>query len=316
MDGCPAPPDTCSGMKNFSLVCCFLIVLASLPSHAAKLKPETAAAFERYIRVTEARMNADVRDNKSLIVDRLSDDVRRQRAYEQLQQGQVYIEQLHTREEDGRAMHVPSGLIHDWAGVIFIPKATLSETVAVLQDYDNHQNIYKPNIRKSKLIEHNGNEFKIYLQFFNKSLVTVVVNADFDVNSQFGTFGYESTSCSTRIAEVTNPGKPDEHELPVGNDHGYLWRLCTYWYVEEKDGGVYVQNESIALSRTVPVIFAWLINPLIKSIPRNFLAHLLEGTRKAVLNHETPKGGKAPQADGILCRQTTRSAEEKIHRAL
>lgn len=284
-----------------------------MPAHAAKLKPETAAAFERYIRVTEARMNADAQRGEFLIIDQLP-DARRRKAYEQLQRGQVYIEELHTREEDGRPTHIPSGLIHDWAGVIFIPKATLSETVAVLQDYDNHQNIYKPNIRKSKLIERNGNEFKVLLQFFNKSPVTVVVNADFDVGAQFGTFGYESTSCSTRIAEVANLGRPDEHERPVGNDHGYLWRLCTYWHIEEKDGGVYVQNESIALSRTVPVIFAWLINPLIKSIPRNFLAHLLEGTREAVLNHETPKGGKAPQANGILCRQPPRNAEEKVTR--
>ena len=59
-------------------------------------------------------------------------------------------------------------------------------------------------------------------------------------------------SYSTRIAEVENAGKSNERELPVGNDHGYIWRLYSYWRIEEKDSGVYVQGESIGLSRTIP----------------------------------------------------------------
>jgi len=29
----------------------------------------------------------------------------------------------------------------------------------------------------------------------------------------------------------------------VGNDRGFMWRLYTYWRIEEKDGGVYIQND-------------------------------------------------------------------------
>jgi hypothetical protein len=61
-----------------------------------------------------------------------------------------------------------------------------------------------------------------------------------------------------------------------------MWRLYSYWRIEEKDGGVYVQNESITLTRTVPAMLAWLINPLVKSIPRDVLSHLLTNTRNAV----------------------------------
>jgi len=61
-----------------------------------------------------------------------------------------------------------------------------------------------------------------------------------------------------------------------------MWRLYTYWRVEEKDGGIYLQNESIALSRTVPFLLAWLVDPLVKSIPRNVITHLLIDTQKAV----------------------------------
>jgi hypothetical protein len=58
-----------------------------------------------------------------------------------------------------------------------------------------------------------------------------------------------------------------------------MWRLYTYWRIEEKDGGVYVQNESVFLSRTVPALLAFVVNPLVNSIPRNVLIHLLTDTR-------------------------------------
>ena len=87
---------------------------------------------------------------------------------------------------------------------------------------------------------------------------------------------------ATRIAEVEDAGEPDEHELPEGNDHGYIWRLDSYWRLEEKEGGVYVQVESIALSRTIPWTIARLVNPLVRSIPRNVLSSLLRETRAAV----------------------------------
>jgi hypothetical protein len=133
------------------------------------------------------------------------------------------------------------------------------------------------------LIERNGDESKIYFQFFNHSIVTVILNANFDVrDTQFGSGRFQTVSRSTRIAEVENADSPNEHEKPVGNDHGYMWRLYTYWRIEEKDGGVYVQNESVSLSRTVPALLAFVVNPLVKSIPRNVLIHLLTDTRNAV----------------------------------
>lgn len=264
-----------------------LLGLAASSARASQLKPETAAAFDRYVALTEARMENDVRLNQFLVMDRLP-DLQRKAAYSQLQNGQVYIEELRTQQEQ-HAMLIPGGLIHHWVGVIFIPKATLSEANAVLQDYENETEIYKPEIHRAKLIERNGNVSKIFLQFYNKSIVTVVLNEYSDViETRLGSTRLQSASHSTRIAEVVNPGSPDEHERADGDDHGYMWRLSSYWRIEEKDGGVYVQNESITLSRTVPALLAWLANPLVKSIPRDVLFHTLTDTRNAVLKRLTP----------------------------
>lgn len=214
--------------RAISLLRCVMVGLLVASAQATELKANTAAAFDRYIRATGAEHTDDLRNGHFLVIDRLPDSFR-QETYARLRQGQIYIEQLHTKE-DGRPIPVPDGLVHHWAGVIFIPGASLSQVLAVLQDYDNHKNVYKPDVRRSKLLEHDGNEFKIYLQFYRKSIVTVVINANFDGHyTMSGPTRALSQSYSTRIAEVENPDKPNEHELPVGNDHGYLWRLDNYF---------------------------------------------------------------------------------------
>jgi len=267
------------------------LFVAPAPDPAVELKAETAAAFDQYVRATESRMDEDIRDDHFLAIDALPDQ-RRRAVYARLQRGEIFIEPLRTREDE-HAIHVPSGLVHHWAGVIFIPKATLADVLAVLQNYDN-QDTYKPVIRHSKLISRYGDQTKIYLQFFNNSAGPVLINAEFDLtDTQFGANRHQIAGRSTRIAEVANPDTPKERELPVGRGHGDLWRLDTYWRLEEKDGGVYLQNESIALTRTVPILLAWLVNPLVKSIPRNAITSLLNSTRKAVLKSvPTPQGNE------------------------
>jgi hypothetical protein len=272
--------------------------LSGIPSWATELKPETVAAFNRYVNATESRMDQENHDGQFLVVDRLPETQRRE-AYDRLQHGQIVIQELHT-QEDHLPIRIPSGLIHHWAGVMFIPMVTLAGVNAVLQDHQNEPSIYKPEIRQAKLIERNGSESKIFLQMYSKSLITVVFNGYFNVTEKFiGSTRIESASHSTRIAEVVNPGGADEHESSEQDSHGYLWRLNSYWRLEEKDGGVYVQNESITLTRTVPPLLAWLIGPLTKSIPHDVLEHMLMDTQKAVskpgaASNQVPLADKRP----------------------
>jgi hypothetical protein len=246
--------------------------------HATDLKPATSAAFDHYIAATESQMDASL--DLFLEVDRLAEP-QRQGAYDQLRHGEVHILEMRTKE-NGRPIPIPNGLVHHWAGAIFIPQATLSDVLAVLDDYSNQANIYKSDVRESKLLDQSGDDAKIFEQFYSKTIVTVILNAYFDVTqTRIGSTRSQTVSRSTRIVEVEDPGT-DEAEPAEGKDHGYMWRLNSYWRVEEKDGGVYVQNESISLSRTVPVLLAWLIEPFTKSIPRDVLTRTLTHTREAI----------------------------------
>lgn len=231
-------------------------------------------------------MDDDARANRFLIVDRLPEPERRQ-AYQQLQRGEPFVEELQTKQHDA-TIPVPGGMIHHWAGVMFIPKGTLAETTAVLNDYAHQPEIYTPDVRVAKLLEQRGDTSKIFEQFYSKSIVTVALNVYFDVvQVRMGSTRIRSVSRAARIEEVENVGTPNEHERTDGKDHGYMWRLNSYWRIEEKDGGVYVQNETISLSRTVPALLAWIINPLTKSIPRELLVRLLDDTRTAVRKRTT-----------------------------
>ena len=54
----------------------------------------------------------------------------------------------------------------------------------------------------------------------------------------------------------------------------------SYWRFLQRDNGVYIQCESITLTRGIPTGLGWLVRPFVTSIPRETLAFTLETTRK------------------------------------
>ena len=54
--------------------------------------------------------------------------------------------------------------------------------------------------------------------------------------------------------------------------------------LEERDGGVYIELETIVLSRGIPHGFRWLIKPLVDELPRKLMLDTLNDTRTAVLH--------------------------------
>ena len=262
------------------------LLAAPTPAAATELKPKTVEAFDRYVRLSEAQMEAESHGGvASLWVDRLSER-RREAAYAQLRQGRVVIERLETLD-DGRSIPVPGGLIHHWIGTVFVHGATLAQTLALLEDYDHHQDYYKPDIVRSKILQHSGNDFLVYLRFYKKKVLTSVLDTEHEIHYfPIDATHAASRSRTTRIAEVENAGENDERLKPVGNDHGYLWRMNTYWRFEQKDGGTYVECQSISLTRDIPTGLGWLIGPYVESVPRESLTSTLGATRSTLLRRE------------------------------
>jgi len=254
-------------------LCACLVATAS----AADLQPRTVAAFDRYVRAAEAQMVAD----PFMRIDALPDAQRRAKIAE-VGRGELFIERLQARES-GKNIDVPGGLIHHWVGAVFVPKTTVDEAVALMQDYDRHSRIFSPAIARSTLVSRDGDTFRVDLRFFMKKVITVVVNTENEARfTRIAPDRAQSRIYSTRIAEVEDPGTPQEHENPVGHDGGYLWRLYTYWRFLERDGGTYIQCEAISLTRGIPMGLGWIIGPFVTSIPRESLAFTLETARKTL----------------------------------
>jgi hypothetical protein len=92
---------------------------------------------------------------------------------------------------------------------------------------------------------------------------------------------YGETS-ATRIQEIQDYGRMDEHRLAVGEGGGYLWRIASNMRFEERDGGVYIELEAMALSRDIPMSLRFIVDPIVRRVSRNSLAESLRQTDQAV----------------------------------
>lgn len=255
---------------------------------AADLKPATLAAHSRYVQATEARVKRELaRPNAFLYIDGFP-EAHRAEVKRQIQNGEVYMERLKMSDASGQSIDVPDGLIHHWIGDVFVPGATVQQAIALAQDYNHHQEIY-PEVERSRLLTHDGNDFHIFYRLRKKKVITVTLNTEHDVRYfQDDAKHWHSVSTATHIAQVDDPGRRDEREEPVGHDGGLLWRLDSWWRFEEVDGGVYIECESVSLTRDIPTGLGWLIDPFVTGIPRESLQNTLGSTRSALLAKFAP----------------------------
>jgi len=243
-------------------------------ANIVQLKPRTLEAFEAHIREAEAAMEPSLHGIRPFLWSDTNSD-----RTQQVRQGNIVAEFWTGRT----AIEVPNGLIHDWVGAVFIPQATVEKALALVQDYDNHKNIYKPDVMDSKLISHDGNDFQIFMRLLKKKIITVVLDTDHDVHySSVDNTRWFLRSYTTRIAEVEDPGTAKEKVLPPDTGYGFLWRLYSYWRFQERDGGVYVECRAISLTRDIPVGLGWIIEPIIRKLPRESLINTLKNTRDAL----------------------------------
>ena len=272
-------------MRNhFRLTVVLLIAtLCVTPSHAAELKKQTIEAFNKYTRLTEQRIQNEKGGTAFLYIDRLPEE-QRKKVEQRLRNGEVVIERMETRQ-NAKAIDVPDGLIHHWRAIAFIPGTTLTKTIALVQDYNNHARVYTPDVERSKLVRRDGNDFHIYYRLRRKKVITVVMDTEYDVQYEpVSPTRMASKSISTTIREIENPGQANEKAKPEGEDNGFMWRLNSYWHMEEKDGGVYIQCEAVSLSRDIPTGIGWMVKPFVESVPKESLMFTLGRTREALLS--------------------------------
>ncbi len=239
-----------------------------------ELRPQTLKAFQVYIDQAEAGMEQALANDLSF----LWSDASSERA-QQVRGGRIVAQFCSGRGP----VKVPNGLIHDWIAAASITGANVNDVLALIQNYDNYKNVYKPEVIASRLIRHHDQDFQIYLRLVKQKILTVVLDTHHDVHYRsLSRTRWICSSYTTRVAEVENEGTPKEIVRPPDTGHGFLWRLYSYWRFEERENAVGVECRAISLTRDVPLGLGWMLEPIIQGLPKEALINTLEATRQAL----------------------------------
>jgi hypothetical protein len=238
--------------------------------------PLAVSAFNSYCRDVEARLAGQHASAVGFLAPAAGDagslDGR-------LRRGEWIIEQLSppTRAD------VSGALLHHWRGTAFAPGATAADFKRLMQDFPAYPQHFSPEVLQASVLMRSGDRMQIRMRVRQQHAITVVMDTTYDITfGQLDTHHGYSTSRSTRIAEIDSPGKSTERVLTPQEEHGFLWRLNTYWSYEERDGGLYLQIEAVSLTRSIPSGLGWLIRPYIESIPRESLEFTLRSVSSAL----------------------------------
>ena len=266
---------------NHSLLS-FALLALSLPSIASSppdLQARTREDFDRYAAATTERVRRESKPTGSFLFLQHASTDNGAAALARMRAGEIIYEHLETLDSDGEEIEIHNGLVHHWLGAAFVPGVSVDEALELVQASDTHAEIF-PEVEESRSLGKNGDTHRSFMRFRKHKVITVVMNTEHEARYvRVSPERAYSMSRTTRIQEVEDAGTADERELPEGEGHGFMWAMNSYWRFLERDGGVYIESESITLTRSIPFLLRWIVGPFVNDVPRQSLQSLLEITR-------------------------------------
>jgi hypothetical protein len=184
--------------------------------------------------------------------------------------------------EDG-IVSVPGGLVHHWIARAFVRDATLREAMDVSSAFSAYHIVYKAVIG-SEVLARDTDTYRVRMRIKEgEAGISAVLQIVSTIRYVHPTSrSAYALSHSHEIREVKNAGARDERLLPVGRDSGYLWRADTFTQFVEQEGGVYVETETLGLSRQFPPLLGWIIEPIARRLGRRSVETSLQEFLAAV----------------------------------
>jgi hypothetical protein len=240
-------------------------------------EPPAAAvsAFNSYVSEVESRLGRQHESHQGFLAPLAPTSQSETR----LRQGELIVEQI--RPSGGAVLS--GALLHHWRGTAFFARANAADFERLIKDFDAYPLHFSPQVVHAMTVTHQEDRFQVVMRVCQRHVIPVVMDTAYDV--EFGRLDAQhgfSISRSTRISEIASPGADSERALDANQEHGFLWRLNTYWSYEERDGGLYIQIESVSLTRSIPPGLGWAVAPFVESIPRESLEFTLRSVCKAL----------------------------------
>ena len=242
---------------------------------ATEIRTEILQTYERYVAAAYAKIKLEVENPDVFLAIRSLPTREQGQAFAQIRRGEISLRRLRLREvpaADSRAstdgVRQPEGLeirpdgalIHHWAGAILVPMASIDRALDLARDYDDYKRLFSPDIVASGLRgQVSGSPLPLagltsptlltYLRVRLKKIITLTVDTEHEVRyRRLDADHAYSIGHATRVREMVNPGKSDERLKRDGD--GSLWRLETIWRYQQVAEDLYIEHETIALTRT------------------------------------------------------------------
>lgn len=246
--------------------------------HAAELKPETSAAFDHYVKVTEEGFAKNRGFENFLWLDHHS----KEKSLVWL--GQSIVMPLRTLDH-GAEIDIPDGELQHWLGAVYLENADIDRVRGLLMNLPGYKDFFKQQIVESKVNKHEGDQYDFFFRFYRKQFSTVVLNVD-----QTGKYTlidpthWTFAAHSTRIGEAEHPKnkKKLDQDRPAGEAAGYLWRFNFYLRVQQSDNGCYVELETVSLARQAGGVTRFLNN--FEGFPHGLTQYIID-TLQTIFPH-------------------------------
>jgi len=252
---------------------------ASADTMEAILQPKTIEGFTRYAAAVEARIDNELRDNSPFLDIEHQPAAQLAKTMAALRRGEVVVTRAVARDGTSSEIEVEGGMINHWRGTAYIPRVKLDVLLETLQEpqTDKHK---QEDVLSSRVVQTGENSQKLFLRLRRTKLITVVYDTEYDTTyRRVAADRALSKSISTKIVEIEHAGTPQERALPEGNDHGFMWRLYSYWRYKQVGDGVIVEVESLTLSRNLPFLFSPFLRPVVNSTARDSITRTLASMR-------------------------------------
>jgi hypothetical protein len=241
-----------------------------------KLQPATVEAFNRYVADYEKNGGAKFRATREFLIDTHSQSKRR--AFES---GAAIVEVL-------RGENIQGGHIHHLYGAIHVKDVTARQVRATMEDYSKYTTYYKPDVAEARGESIPGGSpseerFRVALKLVQSTLwLDVAFETTYETRYvRLDDHSFETASRSTSIREYKDAHNPSLGTYEEGNDHGFVWRIYTWWHARDRNGGVDLEVTNISLTRPVPFGFGWWASRKAKSSIENLLLRTREAVTEA-----------------------------------
>jgi hypothetical protein len=245
-------------MRLFPAATCFAAVALCAPLHASilptfHLDPGALQTFETYVAQFERNVAMPYAESGKMWID--GDTCCAHNGA--FANGKPVVEPRESTD-------IAGGSIHHYSGVIRIAGGTIADVRHIMQDYANYPKYFKPDVGKgtgtmnpdsTPADEH----YTSYISLIQSTLwIGVSYDCVYDTHYRlFDPHHWASLSAAASIKEWHDSKDISKGYYPEGDDHGFLWRTNTFWFVRENNGGVDVELDSMTLSRPAPTGFGW-----------------------------------------------------------